>query len=458
MNFGDSDDDGPTPPRRLVFSLRGPPPESANDVLGLLNAMQHLSRMMEQLNQLRALRNLQQGARARLHFLSELSELNESHFMPSGGDDMDNPFEEMMLRAALQMSLETAQPTGAPPAKAEDIDLLDRRRVTRDLIRTSGQERCVICLDEFIVGSDILFLPCRHIFCPSCVKTWLEAHRTCPVCRAEIVNLAKNSGSPQKPTTPRQVARPSSTAPIIQTSPRRPVMASVSLSTSSSSPARGNVVVNSLHDAVFDASSDDDNDATALPLGLRSMLSQQSSASNPPRYHPPAGHAHAHAANIQALSSTYGSQRRTAPPVRYFESSSDDSDDDSDNGVTLSSTSPVIVERRRLPTSSTTQHATTTRASAPTFARRQENSGAGRVTVRMSQPVAHGTAGSNAVSTNEPPRGRPQATSSTSGNHRPTYRTTTSTATTANLNNGIRRSSIRDLSRNRQTSATTRNR
>ncbi|XP_019876812.1 RING finger and transmembrane domain-containing protein 2 isoform X2 [Aethina tumida] len=55
---------------------------------------------------------------------------------------------------------------------------------SKDQIQSAG-EHCPICHDEYEAP---VLLQCRHIFCESCVTTWLDRVQTCPLCRAKIVD------------------------------------------------------------------------------------------------------------------------------------------------------------------------------------------------------------------------------------------------------------------------------
>ena len=48
-------------------------------------------------------------------------------------------------------------------------------------------DKCQICLDEFNEISDIVNLDCGHVFCDTCIKTYLKTYNNiCPLCRKEI--------------------------------------------------------------------------------------------------------------------------------------------------------------------------------------------------------------------------------------------------------------------------------
>ena len=48
---------------------------------------------------------------------------------------------------------------------------------------THGVARCVICLDDFVVGNVLKELPCSHCFHSVCIAKWLAERSTCPVCQ-----------------------------------------------------------------------------------------------------------------------------------------------------------------------------------------------------------------------------------------------------------------------------------
>ncbi|GER51502.1 RING/U-box superfamily protein, partial [Striga asiatica] len=45
---------------------------------------------------------------------------------------------------------------------------------------------CVICMDEFEKGCDVVGMPCGHDFHEDCVDKWLRTSHYCPVCRYEL--------------------------------------------------------------------------------------------------------------------------------------------------------------------------------------------------------------------------------------------------------------------------------
>ena len=50
----------------------------------------------------------------------------------------------------------------------------------------SENERCIICMEEFIDNEKVNLLPCGHIFHINCIKQWLLKTKSCPFCKTEI--------------------------------------------------------------------------------------------------------------------------------------------------------------------------------------------------------------------------------------------------------------------------------
>ena len=49
-----------------------------------------------------------------------------------------------------------------------------------------SSEVCSICLCDYEDGEFVRILPCKHVFHPECVDTWLKRNSSCPACRLSI--------------------------------------------------------------------------------------------------------------------------------------------------------------------------------------------------------------------------------------------------------------------------------
>ncbi|XP_060921971.1 RING finger protein 150-like [Limanda limanda] len=48
-------------------------------------------------------------------------------------------------------------------------------------------DNCAVCIEGYRPGDVVRVLPCRHLFHKSCVDPWLLDHRTCPMCKMNIL-------------------------------------------------------------------------------------------------------------------------------------------------------------------------------------------------------------------------------------------------------------------------------
>ncbi|XP_023759950.1 probable E3 ubiquitin-protein ligase RHY1A [Lactuca sativa] len=53
--------------------------------------------------------------------------------------------------------------------------------------KSSNQEECVICLDNFKANEKVIHLPCTHRFHSNCLLPWLESNAQCPCCRTIVI-------------------------------------------------------------------------------------------------------------------------------------------------------------------------------------------------------------------------------------------------------------------------------
>uniref|UniRef100_A0A1A7WE43 Ring finger protein 150a n=1 Tax=Iconisemion striatum TaxID=60296 RepID=A0A1A7WE43_9TELE len=57
----------------------------------------------------------------------------------------------------------------------------------------SDFDNCAVCIDGYKANDVVRILPCRHVFHKHCVDPWLQDHRTCPMCK---MNILKALGIP----------------------------------------------------------------------------------------------------------------------------------------------------------------------------------------------------------------------------------------------------------------------
>ena len=53
----------------------------------------------------------------------------------------------------------------------------------------SEKKRCLICLCDYIIGDKVINLPCIHMYHSECIKSWLNSHDSCPLCKIKISDV-----------------------------------------------------------------------------------------------------------------------------------------------------------------------------------------------------------------------------------------------------------------------------
>ncbi|MCD7462053.1 hypothetical protein HAX54_047664 [Datura stramonium] len=71
---------------------------------------------------------------------------------------------------------------GMVPASKSSIEMLELMKVDERNIK----DECMVCLDEIGKESEVLCLPCSHMFHGECILKWLEKSHYCPLCRFEM--------------------------------------------------------------------------------------------------------------------------------------------------------------------------------------------------------------------------------------------------------------------------------
>ena len=58
--------------------------------------------------------------------------------------------------------------------------------LTQNMLDKGEQKKCSICLEDFEVGTKIIYLPCFHYYHAKCIETWVKNSDKCPLCNIEI--------------------------------------------------------------------------------------------------------------------------------------------------------------------------------------------------------------------------------------------------------------------------------
>ncbi|KZV23797.1 hypothetical protein F511_22859 [Dorcoceras hygrometricum] len=80
-------------------------------------------------------------------------------------------------------------PRGLDPTSINNLPILLYKSSCSDIDAGRITETdCCICIGPFREGEKMKMLPeCKHCFHSECVDEWLNAHSSCPLCRASLV-------------------------------------------------------------------------------------------------------------------------------------------------------------------------------------------------------------------------------------------------------------------------------
>ena len=49
-----------------------------------------------------------------------------------------------------------------------------------------NKDKCIICLNNYIIHDKISYLSCLHLFHSRCIKEWLKISNKCPLCKNRV--------------------------------------------------------------------------------------------------------------------------------------------------------------------------------------------------------------------------------------------------------------------------------
>ena len=77
-----------------------------------------------------------------------------------------------------------------------DLPIPFRLDITKyEKLYKSNNYKCMICLEVYRVGSQVLYLPCSHLFHSFCIMRWLLNNNKCPVCTKDYRDMKDEDNS-----------------------------------------------------------------------------------------------------------------------------------------------------------------------------------------------------------------------------------------------------------------------
>ncbi|XP_010893718.1 E3 ubiquitin-protein ligase RNF128a isoform X2 [Esox lucius] len=73
-------------------------------------------------------------------------------------------------------------------------------------------DTCAVCIDAYKSGDVLTILTCNHFFHKTCIEPWLLEHRTCPMCKCDILKAL--GVEPEEGPSPQVIMLPPETRPF----------------------------------------------------------------------------------------------------------------------------------------------------------------------------------------------------------------------------------------------------
>ena len=56
----------------------------------------------------------------------------------------------------------------------------------KEATKNSTESQCAVCIQNYKVGDQVFFLPCKHHFHINCIMPWFKSNHVCPNCRYDL--------------------------------------------------------------------------------------------------------------------------------------------------------------------------------------------------------------------------------------------------------------------------------
>lgn len=118
---------------------------------------------------------------------------------PANAVHGDAVYSQEALDRIISTLMEQHPTSNAPgPASPAAIAALPKRKLDEAMLGPELKGECSVCMDDVVVGNEVVVLPCTHWFHEQCASMWLGEHNTCPICRKGIEDTSATPGSPRQ--------------------------------------------------------------------------------------------------------------------------------------------------------------------------------------------------------------------------------------------------------------------
>jgi hypothetical protein len=152
-----------------------------NGMNNMMNGMNNMNYMMNGMNNMN--NNMNNMMNNMSNMMNNMNAMFNNMFnnnkMGMGYIDFNNMNNENMGNGVEPTILNNLETT-----KLKDISKLE-----------DDKKNCIICMEDFMNGDEVIYLPCLHVFHNTCILEWFKRHDDCPVCKFKLTyeNLNQNN-------------------------------------------------------------------------------------------------------------------------------------------------------------------------------------------------------------------------------------------------------------------------
>ena len=96
-------------------------------------------------------------------------------------EEEDEDESDEIMAEVMRSSLNDVTDLSVPATRAS-IEALEKIKFED----VNSTDKCIICLEEFAMESEVSRMPCSHVYHKDCIIEWLERSHVCPLCRFKM--------------------------------------------------------------------------------------------------------------------------------------------------------------------------------------------------------------------------------------------------------------------------------
>ena len=164
-----------------------------NGMNGMMNGMNAMMNSFGMMNGMNGMNGMNMNIGMNMNNMNNMNNMmNFNNLMSNMNQMFNNIFNNN------NMGMNFANMNNVNDNHGVEPQLLNNLQTTKlqDISKLEDDKKnCIICMEDFKVGDEVIYLPCLHVFHKDCILEWLGSHDDCPICKFKInyENLGQNN-------------------------------------------------------------------------------------------------------------------------------------------------------------------------------------------------------------------------------------------------------------------------